>query len=151
LRRRVGGVIMRGSVEVFNDLIGPRPLLRRNHEVDIPPPDTIERVIRHAASVDTHASQLVAPRQRRLLVLKHAHGLPALEARVSDRHRWFVGDPTLQETRQRHPSSLRLAPDPVSPGSSGDRILDECPARAKPERELGLLVFRVRSLLEFVD
>lgn len=107
-----------GSVEVLNDLVGPRPLLGRDHQVDLPPAETIERVIGNATRIDTHTSKLVAPRQCRLLVLKHADGLPALQAGVADRHCRFPGDTTLQETRNRHLPSVRLNPNQVSPGSS---------------------------------
>src|ERR1700694_3873832 len=74
------------SVEVLDDLVGSRPLLGRNDEIDISSPEAIRGPIGDAARVDTHLSELVAPCQRGLLILERADRLPALQARVVDGH-----------------------------------------------------------------
>ena len=73
-------------------------------------------MIRDAARVDAHVSQMVAPRDGGLLLLKGAHRLPAFKARVADGDRLLSGDPTLEKARPGHPSSLRRAhqPDPCA-------------------------------------
>ena len=98
----------RASVEVFDDLVGSRPLLRRNDQVDIAPPEPIERAIRDATRIQTHRSELIAPRQRRLLVLERSDRLPAVEARIADRHGRFLGDAALHEARERHRQSVAV-------------------------------------------
>jgi hypothetical protein len=67
--------------EVVNDLAGAPPLLRRDHQVGVPPGEAGERMIGHAAGVDAHGSQLFKPGQRSPLVLKCADRLPAVHAR----------------------------------------------------------------------
>jgi hypothetical protein len=74
------GPVRWGSLEVVNDLAGAGPLLWRDHEVDVPATEAVERMIGHAACVDTHGSQLVTPCHRRLSVRKRADRLPALHA-----------------------------------------------------------------------
>ena len=101
-------VELRASVEVFDDLVGSRPLLRRDDQVDIAPPEPVERAIRDATRIQTHRSELIAPRQRRLLVLERSDRLPALEARIADRHGRFLGDAALHEARERHRPSVAV-------------------------------------------
>src|SRR5690349_1364111 len=75
------------SVEVLDDLVRARPLLRRDDEVDIAAAEPVERVIGGASCLDAHPAQLVAPRQRGRLLLEGADGLPVLKAGVCYRHR----------------------------------------------------------------
>src|SRR5208282_5321342 len=96
------------TVDVLDDLVSPRPLLGWDDEVDLAPTEAIERVIRDAIGLQAHASEVVAPRHRRRLLLEHADRLPAFEARVANRHRLFLRDTTVQETRDRH--TARVAP-----------------------------------------
>jgi hypothetical protein len=97
-------------------------LLGWDDQVDISPTETIERVIRNATGLETHTSELIAPRQRRSLLLEHADRLPALQARVADRYRLFLRDATLQETRDRHPTRVRLTTNPASSDSLGGLV-----------------------------
>jgi len=101
------------SVEVFDDLSGPRPLVRGDDQVNISPPKPIQRPICHATRVETQCSGLIAPRHPRLRLFERAHRLPALQPRIADGHQLFRGDPTLQETRNPHVISLRITPHPA--------------------------------------
>jgi len=58
----------------------------RYHEVDVTAPKPVERMIGGALRVEADVSQLVAPRERRCLILESADRLPVLEASVPDQH-----------------------------------------------------------------
>jgi len=75
------------EVEVFEDLVRPRPILRRNDEVDVAAPEPVERMVGGAPRLKPHVPQLVAPAERGLLILKRADRLPVLKAGISDRDR----------------------------------------------------------------
>jgi hypothetical protein len=79
-----GTATLGNSVEVFQDLVGPRPLLWGDHKIDVCPSGPVHCVIRRAGGIDTHGSKLVAPRQSGRLLLEYADGLPALQAWVAD-------------------------------------------------------------------
>ncbi len=96
-----------GSLQVVDDLARSRPLLGWNHEVDVATAEAVRGMVRHTARLNTHRTQLIAPCHGRPLVLERADRLPPLEARVPDRHRFLLGDATLEEARNRHASSLR--------------------------------------------
>ena len=97
-----------GSFQVFDDLVSPRPLLRGDDQIDVSPAELIQGPICHEAGVDTHRSELIAPRQRGLGLLERAHRLPAIEPWVADGHRRFLANTALEETRDPHATSLRV-------------------------------------------
>jgi hypothetical protein len=91
------------SIDVVDDLVCARPLLRWDHEINLTATDSIEFVISHARGFDAHAPELVTPRHGRLLVLERADGLPPVQPWVADRNRRLAGSGSSQETRQRQP------------------------------------------------
>jgi hypothetical protein len=94
-------------VEVVDDLVGPRPLLGWDDEVDVTPAEAIERVIGRTAGLQTHAPELITPGQCRRAILERADRLPPVQARVPNGHRLLLGDAAPQKARQRHPTSVR--------------------------------------------
>ena len=66
------------SVEVFDDLVRARPLARRDDEVDVPAPETVERVVGSTCGVETHLPQPVSPGERRRLLLEACRRSPSL-------------------------------------------------------------------------
>lgn len=112
-------------------------------------------MIRYAARIDPHRSQLLPPGYRGRLILKRAHRLPALYARVADQHRLLLGDATLQKAQDRHLTSVRLGcvlTDPEgdragwtsvrqqAPGPYGGGIDDELHRPRRSARELARAV-----------
>jgi len=94
---------LRASVEILDDLVRARPLLLRDHQIDVAAAESVERVIGAASRVEAHASELVAPRERCCLVLKHADCLPVLEPGVTDQHARFTRAVVLSKPPNAHP------------------------------------------------
>ena len=103
---RAGGALRALVVEVLDDLAGPRPLVRRDNEVDVASAEPVERVIGDAAGVEAHMTELIPPGEGSVLLLERAHRLPALEARIADGNRLFPGTPS--EARDMHTPSVRI-------------------------------------------
>jgi predicted transcriptional regulator of viral defense system len=58
--------------EVLDDLVRPRPLLRRYDQVDVAAAEAVERMIGGAARVDPNVPEPISPGQRRRAVLELA-------------------------------------------------------------------------------
>src|ERR1019366_10188658 len=99
----------RASVEVLDDLVRARPLRGRDDKVDVATAEPVERVIGCAFRVEAHAAELVAPRQRRRLLLEGGDGLPVRHSRGPDQHHRLPRGAALWKPRDRHTWSLRLA------------------------------------------
>jgi hypothetical protein len=85
---------------------------------------------------------VVAPRQRRRLVLERADGLPTLKARVADRHRRLPGTTVLSKPRNRHARSLRPPRTHATPECGAAAHVARCTRRpptavGKPGTGLG--------------
>src|SRR5439155_14871432 len=104
------------SVEVLHELIGPRPLLARHHEIDVAAAKPVERVIGGALGLDAHASELVAPSEGGRLLLEGGDRLPVLEARVCDQDRRLARAAAVSKPSRAHDHSLRL------PGARGRSV-----------------------------
>src|ERR1700683_5157123 len=91
------------SVEVLENLVRARPLAGGDDEVDVATSAPIERMVGDAPGIDAERSQLVAPGHGGALILERADGLPAVEARVADRHWRFLGQ-TPERAWETHPS-----------------------------------------------
>jgi hypothetical protein len=133
-------------VDVVDDLAGPRPLSRRDDEVDVPSAQTVERVIRNTTRIKAHRSQLVTPGHSRLHVLKCADRLPALKARITHRDGRLPSHTAFEETRNRHSQSVRKVAN-RQPGQGAGLgldlitrlrlVVDRAPARRPKEPRRG--------------
>lgn len=87
-RTLIAGQSVRGdlSIEVFDDLVGLGPLSMRDDEVDVAAAEPVKRMVRNAAGINTHGSELVTPSHRRVLFLERADGLPSSEPRIGNRY-----------------------------------------------------------------
>ncbi len=95
------------SIEVVDDLVRSRPLGGRDHEVDLTATEPVKRMIRRAACLDAHRSQLIPPGDSRSLILERADRLPGLDPWIADENRVLPGEASLQESRAHHPASVR--------------------------------------------
>lgn len=98
-------------VEVLDDLVGARPLIRRHDQIDVAVTEAIHRSVGYARGVDVELAETIAPRHRGLLILEGSHGLPAVEARIADGHRGLTGSARATEAGQWHPARVRARAD----------------------------------------
>ena len=97
----------RSVVEVLDHLVGLRPLLGRDDEVDVAATEAIQRLIGDAICVDVQLPQSIPPGDGGRLLLERAHGLPALQTRVPDGYRRFFRAGGLAEPGPGHLGSVR--------------------------------------------
>src|SRR5437588_11097465 len=94
-------------VEVLDDLVGARPLLRRHDEVDLAPTEAIQWPVADATRVERHLPKAIPPGHGGRLLLEGAHGLPALQARVAHGHIRLSRLRGLAKGTPRHGQSVR--------------------------------------------
>jgi hypothetical protein len=87
--------------QVLENLVGARPLPGRDDDVDVAASTTVQGVVGDARRVHPERPQLVTPGHGGRLILKRADRLPAVKARIADRHRWIFGS-TSSETKASH-------------------------------------------------
>lgn len=73
--------------EVLDYLVGLRPLLRRDNEIDVTTTEAIERVVGDAMRINVQLTKPIAPCHGGCLLLECAHSLPALQTRIADGYR----------------------------------------------------------------
>ena len=76
--------------------------LGRDHEVDVAAPEFVERVIGGACGVDADVAQLIAPGQRRRLLLEGADRLPSRRSAVAIATAGSLRGAALPEPPDRH-------------------------------------------------
>ena len=65
-------------VEVLDYLVGMRPLLGRDDEIDVTATEAIQRPLGDATGINTQLTEPIPPCHGGCLLLERAHGLPAL-------------------------------------------------------------------------